>query len=401
MAELIDQGHHVEDVELPIAAASLRFRFAVNSFKALLLNDFHEPGKHQTVSVFEVLDRLPDMPRISERTWEDWFSGSPPIPKIGKVRALDSLASAFLNGQGGDASRQAPTSRRIFCEMVHGGLMNSLSKPTKSKKALNTLVERASEYQPLSSFHLHFDAIEVASWVDDVKGVLWSDVTALAARRILDLLAERWAPRHGKIYPTFSSDLRLRWDKAGPDERVGIRDSYARWKPDSFDRLMQPGAHPNWQKIGCDLDVAPMHIYKLLFNLAADYEFLVKDRLSAWAIDLATASLAMHALAWTDRYTTMAYRTTDELLHWAAFDDIFFGIEPLEDSGWGIASAMANSRAEWGSGSFEVFCKAREIYRALLVDGGISDQDVLLVSMQARTRHPLIYYGGTSSQAAS
>jgi len=154
---------------------------------------------------------------------------------------------------------------------------------------------------------------------------------------------------------------------------------------------MQAGAKPNWIKTGCGPDVAQNHIYKLLFALAADPEFLVEDRLHAWVLDLATSSLAMHALAWTDRYNTMAHQNTDEQLFWGAFHEIFFGSEPLETGGWNLLAAIACWDADWGTETFELFCAARDIYRSRLSDGGISFEEVISASMQARIGHPIVY----------
>jgi len=263
--------------------------------------------------------------------------------------------------------------------------------PTKSKHVLNTLVERANSYEPVSPIHLHLDAIEASAWMNDFNEVPWFRVTSIAAGRIMELLAERWSPRYGKLYHSFSSKLRLQWDAASPEEKENILESCSRWGPDSFDRLMQPGAKPDWQKTGCNPDIAPMHIYKLLFGMAADTNFLVEDRFNAWFLDMGTAALAMHAWAWTDRYCTMGGLITDEMLYWGAFDEIFFSEDPLESEGWGIKDAMTYCQADWQEDSFGAFCKAREIYRELVNDGGLSAKEIMSVAMSARRRYPLIY----------
>lgn len=377
-------------IELPMTIGQLRFRYAINHFKHLVLDDLHVPGKPQTDSVLDVLEKLTDKPPFSGRTWQDWFSKTPPIPKIGKVKALDELAGRLLLARG-DVDSPGKIPEGTFAEIVHGGLMRSLLAPTKSKKVLHTLIGRANDYEPMSAIHLHLDAIEAAAWVENFEGLPWAAVTAIATQRILELLAERWAPRYGSLYDTFFSDFQLQWDAADPEERKNIRESCARWKPDPFDRLMQKGAQPDWRKTGCGPDIAPTHIYKLLFALAADPHFLVKDRLSAWFLDLTTSALAMHALAWTDRYTTMGHRVTDEMLYWAAFDEILFGSEPLEDDGWAVSSAMEYSQAEWTYESFGIFCKARMMYHDSIIDGGLSVKDVISVAMSARREHPLVY----------
>lgn len=380
-----------ENIELTASVKRLRFKFAINCFKGLLLGDKHVPGKTQSESVFDAISVLSSSPPLSERAWHDWLCKDDRIPQPGKIEALDRLASILADADRNSVHLPAMLPEGFFNSLVHGGLMNSLLAPTKSKDVLHTLIGRANNYEPLTAIHLHFDAIEAASWVEGFKDLPWVAPVAIAAQRILELLDERWSPRHGSLYATFKSDLRIQWDLADPQERAAIRNSFVGWRPDPFERLMQPGASPNWMKSGCNPDVASNHIYKLLFAVAADPEFLVEDRLHAWVLDLATSSLAMHALAWTDRYNTMAHQITDELLFWGAFHEIFFDSEPLEADGWNLLPAMRRCDANWDEGTVELFRSARDIYRARLSNGGISVEEVISVSMQARAAYPLVY----------
>lgn len=381
-----------ESSEITTDMRQLRFRFAINFFKALLLGDKHVPGKPQTESVFDALSVLSQRPPVSDRAWHDWFCKPERIPQPKKIQALDQLANLLPATDCTPQCLGGPIPQGFFTELVHGGLMQSLVIPTKSKNLQHTLLGRANNYQPLSAIHLHFDAIETASWIDSYQALPWTAPVAVAAQRTLELLHERWSPRHGSLYATFRSDLGIKWDRADAEEKTEIKKSWARFRPNPFERLMQAGASPNWTQCGCESDAPPNHIYKLLLSLAADSCFLVEDRLQAWGLDLATAALAMHALAWTDRYNTMG-ELTNELFFWNAFDAIYFDDEPLETDDWNLLPAMARCSAEWNEASVGLFSSARELYRSMFAECGISVNEVNSVAMRARETYPLSYRG--------
>lgn len=372
----------------------LRFIFAINHFKSLVLGDTHIAGKHQSGSVLEAIAPLFAAEPFSDRAWEKWFSGSKTTnPQEGTINALDEVAAHFIYRDQPLQLRQEVASKGFFRELVRGGLLSNMTARTKSKDSLNTLIARANSYQPLTPIHLHFDAIEVAAWGAGFQDVPWDFVTKVAAQRIQEILAQRWSPRQGRLYAEFSSDFRHRWDAADEEERAKIKASHAGVRPNPFDRLMAPGARPDWSKVGCDADIAPSHIYKLLFALPADPQFLAADRLEAWALDLATASLAMHAMAWADRYSTMGHRIYDEKLFWIAFDRIYLDPQPVDHDGRELRAAMERCRASWSRGSVGRFNEARQFYHNLLSEGGISPQEVRRCAMAAAEKHPLIYYG--------
>jgi hypothetical protein len=183
----------------------------------------------------------------------------------------------------------------------------------------------------------------------------------------------------------------LELDAANPEERIEIRKFYDRFKNDFFEKSLNARAIPDWNIAGIEADVSPLHIYKVLFSLAADSKFLVADRLAAWSLDLATSALAMHALAWTDRYTTFDQPISDELIFWCAFDDLFFKQESIDSDNQNFVGAMSRCNAKWGIDSFEVFLRARKTYLNELKDLGISESDVISTAMQATSVHPLIY----------
>lgn len=380
----------VENTLAPLTIGQLRLRFAINRFKHLLLGDIHDPGKPQTDSVLDELGKWvkeEDLP-WTERTWQQWFLQTPNIPKLGKIESLDQIAGILKINAVGDFGNM--NSKKTFSEMVHGGLLRSMLMPTKAKNVLNALYERANSYEPISPLHLHLDAIEVAAWTKHFKKIPWFEVTSVAAGRIMQLLAERWSPRHGNIYAQLSSDIQLQCEAASPDEKRHMLESYSRLLRVKNDQLLQPGAKPDWRKLGCNEDIAPAHIYKLLFGMAAEPNFLVSDRFDSWFLDMATAALAMHAMAWIDRYDIMG-NMTDEKIYWGGFDEIFFAEDPLESDGWGIKDAMTLCQADWHPVSFSLFSKAREKYRELIEDGGLSVPEIMFVAMAAKRKFPAIY----------
>ena len=136
----------------------------------------------------------------------------------------------------------------------------------------------------------------------------------------MEILHELWRPRDGRIYAALSSDTRRQWDSASAEERIAIRERFSRFRPGRYEACMREGASPSWHVVGVGADVHPVHAHRLLFSIGADTEFLQGDRLSAWALDLATAGLASHALAWTDRYRLFGRQVNEERVFLAAID---------------------------------------------------------------------------------
>lgn len=379
----------------------LRLRVALNCFKKLLIDEEHIAGQAQPTAVFAKLPTSDEKTTLAERTWENWFSDSAVTMRPGKAKVLDKLAAEriIVTGQDGGQDERLPDN--FFGELIHGGLVQQMLSPTKAKQVRQMLMARAQEYIPISPLHLHLDAIEVNTITAGFHDVPWYDVTKIAANRIYELLYTLWGPRSGSIYSSLSSPLKLRWETANDNERKKIREWYARLKPDLFEEEFHPGAYPNWDQIGVGSDVAFQHIYKALFAMAADSGFLVADRLDLWTFDLATSALAMHALAWTDRYSTFGFSITDEMLFWSAFDHVLFDQEAGEVDDWYLLPAMKCCAAEWDEKALSVFTAARNIYQDELSKYDISTNDVMKIVEMASTAHPLIYYGDYDSNKLS
>ena len=371
--------------------ATLRMTVAVNHFKHLLLGDLHRPGMHQVTEVFNKLEACDKTEGITNKTWKSWFEPPQIIPRIETIRRLDRLAECAVRTASMRDSEATKLPSEFYEQLVHGGLVNSMMKASKSKHPLIALRDRAENYHPISALHLHIDAIEICALAEGYGDIPWETVVQIGAERILKLLTNRWGPRQGTVFSELSSDLRLQWNAASPEERIEIRKGFARFRPNPFESSLNARAIPNWQLAGVEADVSPLHIYKALFSLAADASYLVADRLAAWSLDLATSALAMHALAWTDRYNTFDESISDEMIFWCALDDLFFTQELFNLDKQNFVGAMSRCNAEWSKDSCIKFFLARKLYRTELRDLGITRKDVISIAMQSTSAHPLVY----------
>ena len=379
-----------ESEAIGISIQELRLRFAVNSFKNSVLGDKHVAREHQTETLIGALPKSYQELSLFDKTWSRWFSNGGTIPRRANIELLDKIALSLT----GEAEKPGKAkSRNSLTEMVYGGLVSELVKPTKSNNRLHTLIGRANDYEAASAFHLHLDAIEAAGWHDKCHDLEWYFVTEVAGKRVLELLNERWSPRYGILYNQFESNFAVKWNKADAEEKQEMLKPLEGFKPNLFEYFMRKGAHPDWSATGFGSDISSEHIYKLLFCLAADPAFLIEERLQAWAIDLASAALAMHAIAWIDRYETMGIQPSDELFYWAAFDEIFFREDPLEADGWFVELTMKRSSATWHSSSFSLFIRAREIYHQQLERYGLTPAEISAIVQRTRNKHGLVYQG--------
>jgi hypothetical protein len=376
------------------AVQKLRLRAAVHVFKQIALGGEHEPGSAQMLRLFDEFHELSMNSAISPRAWESWFSATAPTPHRRKMEALDVLAAKFLKRQSEAQQDATILQKDYFVEMVHGGLMRQLFACRTAKRVRDEVIAQASAYVPPSQLHLHFDAIEVASLSVGLGDMRWDEVKAVAATRILELLHERWGPRNGTVYLSFTPNSWFDCGTPGCSNDTIRGTILARFKPDLSQRYLERGASPDWERTGIAPDVSPIHIYKALFAIAADSNFLIGDRFSAWYMDLATAVLAMHALAWTDRYKTFGLAISDEVLFWAALNEVLFEPSGLEIDNLPLRAAMARCDARWTLDSYYVFARARESYNAELSSLGLTRQDVFSTAMSATQQHPLVYAVG-------
>lgn len=395
----------------------MRARVAISHFKRCVLGDLHIGGRPQSKALFEALEdltfkrapkRLTTEARfeplawlgldLSPRAWEGWYGKKAHVPQPGKLRGLDQAVSRLIlwRRPADDLGLQLPAD--FYSSLVHAGLLQTMLAPTEAvDPGADILRSRAASYRPRSAWHLHLDALELRAFCDDFRGIPWAEIVEVAAGRVLEVLHRLWRPMDGKIYSLFSSDTRLRWAAASDDERVQIRSAFSRLKPDQFESSMVAGASPSWEVTGITPDIPSVHAHRLLFAIGADADFLQGSRLSAWAMDLATAGMAAHALAWTDRYRQLGRRVTGEQLILAAIDALLLSAatdsedQYLVDIDRELWAAMGCLHADWSHAEVLALHRARAAYQAEISELGLALEEVQAFSRRAQVRHALVY----------
>lgn len=363
-------------------AQVMRQRAGINHFKKMLLGNKHCPGEPQTRLVMDEIERLLETSTLDPRTWQNWFKPEPPRARSDAIACLDQCAAELPNLE---------TKRRNFYqELMAGGLVRQLLKPTKSKSPESALRQRASEYIPISNLHLHFDAIDVAALDVGNGSVDWETLKTIAAERILELLHLLWNPRSGRIYSTFSSDLKLSWDTSSDSERVEMRRVLDGFSPPAFDAWMVKPPRPDAEALSDLRDLSASQVHRMLLALAADTEFLRADRLEAWSLDLSCATLALHAFAWANRYEIFARHVEPEAIYLDALESLFYRDGDAEDLLQFLTRAHELGRFAWTPGSYEKLICARSTYEAFLSNLGVSPAMVSTAIMSCESVHPII-----------
>ncbi|WP_297900567.1 hypothetical protein [Metallibacterium sp.] len=358
-----------------IPCRKVRQPATVNLFKTMVLQELHVPGQPQAWEVQNALVDVGLEGTLDIRTWRGWFGPSPRRARRDGVMALDRYADVMCDPARRKFPKASPTSR-FFRELLEGGLAANLLEPTTAKQPALALAKRAQAYLPRSEIHLHLDAIEAAALSDGNGQVPWEQMKAMAATRVLELLYARWSPRHGSVFKTLTPTMELKWRAADHAERERIRDLFAHTKPDLLERLRHTSPHPDWSLAGIESDIAPTHVQRLLLGLAADTQFLVEDRLEAWALDLVSAGIATHALAWSDRFHTFGIRFTPEMILWRAIDVLYFQDEPEDVVREALADALDLVRSNWPAEALDTLWRSRAWYQQFLASLGIKSSDV-------------------------
>ena len=127
--------------------------------------------------------------------------------------------------------------------------------------------------------------------------------------------------------------------------------------------------------------------------MAGDFDFLKAERKHAWAFDLATAALLMHALAWTDRYQTFGFRVESEQICWWTLSTMFFA---LHDDDWearNVKATMNHLRIPWSDQLHQVLRDGRVSYLDEINDLGLDVASLVAVARYATDVHQLVYVG--------
>jgi hypothetical protein len=313
-----------------LGTTSLRLRMAAQLFKRQLLGPRHDPTRPQTDAVFQAL-REQDAPLdgwLTRRSWQHWIHGRG-TPRVGSLRAFDEVAQRVVRFRRPSDGCEEALPKAFFASLVRGGLLRAMVGRDHRKVTVNSIRRAAEAYAPASAWHLHVDALEAAALDIGFADVPWQVLKTIAAMRVLECLHLLWSRRWGRVYPLLPSALRLRWNAATPAERQRMRADMPMLQGRLFERGLHGGAAPDWAKVPTATDAVPEHACKTLLAIAGDPDFLVSDRLTAWAFDVATATLATGALLWSDRHVSFWGPVSDTLVVWIGLmQEVFDTPEP-------------------------------------------------------------------------
>lgn len=365
-----DPNSAPDELEFEVPFRRLRQPATINLFKLGVLGESHVPGEHQANQVMQAFAEAGLADGLDARTWKGWFGPSARRARSDGVMALDRFVDVERDRRRNQFPDAAPTSQ-FFKALLDGGLAKQLLAPTEAKQPATALAQRALEYEPLSAIHLHFDAIEAVAMSDGNGVVRWEEIKALASRRIMELLHQRWSPRHGTVYSELTPTLELKLLEADAAEQDRIAQRYERMKGGLFEIHKNLPPQPSWRTVGVSSDIPAEHAHKLLLALCADDEFLVADRFENWVLDFVSAGLAMHAAAWSDRYQTHGASFTPEMIIWRAIALLFFSDEPQEVVRDGLIAALEESSGGVTDEALELLHRAGRWYRRWLSDLGL------------------------------
>jgi hypothetical protein len=318
--------------DAPLAFASfplleLRQPLALNHFKKAVLGARHRPGEPQVGDVMRAFAKVGMDGCLDPRTWTGWFNDPPRKARRDAVAKLDGYVEQSAGLSASTVLPQHEPRSTFYVDLIDAGLVEKLLRRTNAKPPIKPLLYGAYKYQPTSSSHLHLDALECAALAFEGGEVTCGELKALAAKRVLELIYERWKPGKGSIYKELSSSLKLHWNRSDDQMREEIRRGVARLIPDRFELRMNEAPSPDWMGIGVSEDFAPGDIHKVLFLLAADTKFLVDDRFDAWVIDLVSAGVAAYALAQTDPHASDIWGLSPTSIYWDGIRALFFADE--------------------------------------------------------------------------
>jgi hypothetical protein len=374
-------------------ARKIRLKLAINLFKRYILGASHTAGDPQVDLLYETALGARLFELIDERTWASWFDDAAPVPKRRTIQVLDHVAAEGIRFTYTTGSSEYCLAPDFFQEMVHGGLVAAMGDVDRSKRLKLALSQAVEDYVPRSAWHLHLDAMEVSSLAEGLGSLPWWYVKGVAADRLMRILHRLWSPAGGAIYKSFASDFRLEWDAATLEQRQDIEKIAKRFSRTFVQHRMDTPPEPRWASIGIEDDAPACHVHKVLFAIAGDSEFFKADRLHPWAFDLATSALAMHALAWTDRFRAFGFRVESVRIYWQALSMIFFAPPARSwDEGF-LRVAATHLQIPWSERLHQVLKDARHSYLNEIASLGVAIEELVSVARHATDVHRLVYRG--------
>lgn len=347
---------------------AIRQTAAVNHLKWLALGDAHVPGEAQAERMLGLSAEMGLSRNMDPRTWRSWFREQP-SQASGSCREwldrcgerLSWVGREHLTAHGGD----------FYQQLIGGGLLDGVSGSLGSKKWRASLWSHVSQYQPMSSLHLHMDALEIAGLSESSGLEHWLPLKAMALKRMLEVLWQRWELCSGHQYGALSSDLQLQMRNATAEEQASLQEDWGHFQPSLFNIMLKRAPRPSWEDMDDCYDLSPEHVHRLLLAIAADTDFLQHDRLESWAVDLATTVLLLHCACnlpegfGDDTFVRAAP------LYLAELETCFFDPEDetvLQES---LMRLQTLGHFEWTVGSHLRFLQAREFYESWMSSLGV------------------------------
>lgn len=365
---------------------SLRFVIALNLFKSTLLGDLHIPGRPQTLTVLNAIAELfggnaESKEAISDRTWQAWYGSRPIVPRRRTLKVLDGLLAETMQNRS-----CMSIETRFIEEMVVGGLMSKLTAPSRLNKVKTLVSDRAMHYRPLSQIHLLLDSLELAERTEGFEDLGADVLREIAAQRVATHLHEKWNPRNGSFYKSFQPNSHGRADEADAQVREVSNQHWFESETSPVTRLRTPAALPNWLRTGIQEDVPPPHFYRLLFCLSADQNFLRGERLSAWVMDMASATLTLSSMIWPWRKQNILAGAPPESFFLGAMTEMLFSKadEPIDE--WSLEPAILECGCIANDSYISRLTEARESLQTQLSILGISAEK-MKNTIEATWRH--------------
>jgi len=110
---------------------------------------------------------------------------------------------------------------------------------------------------------------------------------------------------------------------------------------------------------------------------------------------LASSALAMHALAWSDRYKTFGFSLTEEQICWRFLSEMFFTLNNKRQFDHrGLNAAVSQLGLSWSRTLRRTLTEGRSSYGHEIAALGVDVPSILAVARHATKVHPLIYQGG-------
>lgn len=349
----------------------VRARFGASHFKSFLLGNDHVPGAHQARQVLDLMESFLGPECLDARTWRSWFSSKPPRPRTDAVEALDRCVFAMKS-----AAQQGAWDLNFYKEMMTGGLVRKLLEPTKSQTPESVMSLRAAAYSPLSHWHLHLDALDVATLAEGKEARECMALLQIALAHLAEVLHEQWNVTNGRVYTTLSSDFALCWAEKSEQEKTESRRALSGFRPPVFDWFMNRPPRPMFDSDLHTPEFTSRHVHKTLLCLIEDVGFLRADRLEAWTLALASSTLLLRAQIRVDQQTLVPSNPSD-YLYVSLLERVLFQIEDDDEETLELLEEVQRRQSySWSPFSIEKLFEARSVYEHQLLLHGIPVRSV-------------------------